>query len=530
MKGNKCPRCGERTLIKDGFTPGGKQRWACYTREGTVKTTCYTTTDPAAPTRDQGGKTKRTKQPLFKRTRGKTQVFVVTCAQNGTPRHKGFYAALEQYCEHRSAELLVIPTRYRNPTSRFSSSQENADVWDVPAGHLLNTRFKLNRNIEVLGDIKTQPTASQPLTGFEGITAGESAILGHTKLQLRTVPAPQGRLPKILSTTGACTVPNYTDSKAGKLGEFHHTLGAAVVEVRGPVFHLRQLNAEKSGSFFDLETLYGADFANGKPWTDPSIRPLSITHGDTHVRAVDPSVDRAQTELVKALRPRTRVWHDLCDGYAFNHHLVKNPFAPIERAALKASSVKDEVLASFAFLIERTPPDTMSVIVPSNHNDFLQRWLEASDWRQIGPQDREFYLETALALARQAAKGDGHQAERLNAYIYWAKKYFADRKDVKVLEYDESWMLGSIEHGMHGHHGPNGSRGTVRNLRRIGVKSNTGHSHSPEIDEGAFRSGTSSVLRMGYNIGPSSWLNSDILTYANSKRTLINYINGEWRL
>jgi hypothetical protein len=532
MSNRKCPICGEMSLTKDGFTPGGKQRWGCYKGQKKDRRSCYTTTDPSKPARNQAGTTRKpAKTPIFKRARGKAQVFVVTCAQNGTPRHKPFYAALEQYCNHRNAELLVIPTRYKNPTSRWTSSQENADTWDVPQEHLLNTRFKLNRNIEVLGDIKTQPTAVDPLTGFESITAGESAILGHTKLQLRTVAAPQGRLPKILTTTGACTVPNYTDSKAGKLGEFHHTLGAAVVEVRGGAYHLRQINASKDGSFYDLETLYGADFSGGKPWRDPASRPLSLTMGDTHVRAIDKAVEKATFEgIIPQLKPKALVWHDLCDGYAFNHHAVKNPFAPVERAALGQSSVSKEVQDSLQYLNDRTPADTLSVIVPSNHNDFLQRWIESNDWRLVGPMDREFYLETALELTRLAAKGDGHQAERLNAYIYWAKRYFEENANVRVLDYDESCMLGNIEHGMHGHHGPNGSRGSVRNLRRIGVKSNTGHSHSPEISEGAYRAGTSTVLRMGYNLGPSSWLNTHILTYANSKRTLLNIIDGEWRL
>jgi len=493
-------------------------RWAC-------KACLYNTTNPNSPVRDQGGVKARAKTPIFKRTKGYSNVFVITCAQNGTPKHADFWKALEQYCNHRSAGLFVIPIRYKNPTSRWTAAQEGADVWDVPSKYLLNTRLNLCKNLEVLGDIRTQPTASSPLDGFEAITAGESGILGHTKLQLRTVATPQGRLPKILTTTGACTVPNYTDSKAGKLGEFHHTLGAAVVEVRGNTFHLRQLNAHKSGTFYDLETFYGAG-----GHSQAAERPLSLTLGDTHVRAVDPAVERATDEMAQVLRPLNIVWHDLCDGYAFNHHLVKSPFAPIERAAIGAASIRQEVWDSFEYVLKHTPRDATGIIVPSNHNDFLQKWIEMNDWRLVPPLEREFYLETALALSRLAAKGDGFHAEKLNAFIYWAKQRFANAKNVRVLEYDESCMLGEIEHGLHGHKGPNGARGTLKNLRRIGVKTNSGHAHSPGIDEGAYRAGTSTRLRLGYNSGPSSWLNTHILTYANSKRTLINIINGEWRL
>ena len=83
---------------------------------------------------------------------------------------------------------------------------------------------------------------------------------------------------------------------------------------------------------------------------------------------------------------------------------------------------------------------------------------------------------------------------------------------------------------MHGDRGPNGARGSIKNLRRIGVKSIIGHSHSPGIDEGAYQNGTSTRLRLGYNVGPSSWLNAHTVVYANGKRSLINIIDGKWRL
>jgi hypothetical protein len=84
---------------------------------------------------------------------------------------------------------------------------------------------------------------------------------------------------------------------------------------------------------------------------------------------------------------------------------------------------------------------------------------------------------------------------------------------------------------MHGDRGPNGARGSIKNLRRIGVKSIIGHSHSPGIDEGCYQVGTStSLVPRLQQSGPSSWLNTHCLVYANGKRTLINIINGEWRL
>ena len=103
-----------------------------------------------------------------------------------------------------------------------------------------------------------------------------------------------------------------------------------------------------------------------------------------------------------------------------------------------------------------------------------------------------------------------------------------ENPDIQCLHMDESFTLGDIECGFHGHRGPNGARGTVKNLSLLGVKIITGHGHSPGIEGPHYRTGTSTVLRLEYTEGPSSWLNSHVVVYANGKRSLINIIDGEW--
>jgi hypothetical protein len=115
-------------------------------------------------------------------------------------------------------------------------------------------------------------------------------------------------------------------------------------------------------------------------------------------------------------------------------------------------------------------------------------------------------------------------------FTHWGRAYFPGESNVRFLNKDESFMLGGIELGMHGHAGPNGARGSIKNLRRIGVKSIIGHTHSPGEDEGAMQVGTSTELGAEYTRGPSGWMNTDAIVYATGKRTLINYIEGEYRL
>jgi len=90
-------------------------------------------------------------------------------------------------------------------------------------------------------------------------------------------------------------------------------------------------------------------------------------------------------------------------------------------------------------------------------------------------------------------------------------------------------MVGGIELGMHGNRGLNGSRGSIRNLRRIGVKSVIGHSHCPGIDEGCYQVGTSTRLRLDYNHGASSWLNAHGIVHADGKRQIVVIVDGNWR-
>jgi len=546
MKRPNCPNCGKE--MTHGKDTRGKHRWKCY--HGT--TYCYSTVgDPSVVKRQDGSTQRKGPPPKFKRPLD-SKIFVVTAAQNATPLHDAFWASLLQYCEFRDAELMVIPIRYKNATSRWTESQANAEWWlDRPTlpyevarpeneteeqyyarvypnrKYLWNVRKDLNKNITVLGDIKVQPTAVSPLTGFEGITHGESGILGHTKLQLKVVATPSGKYPKILTTTGACTVKNYTDTRAGKLGEFHHTLAAVVVEVDGPRFHLRQINASKDGTFYDLDYFY--DGSKRKPVQYQGLP--AIVMGDTHVEGIDPAVERATFgDIIPFFQPKTLYWHDLEDGGSVNHWAQKNPFVTGARHFAHQDSASEEFYNALAFVSERTPEGTQSRIVASNHNDWLHRWILERDWKTLSPRDRGFYLKVASKLYEQSKLLTGDDAEKLNAFILLAKEHFANVPNVKVLDYEESSVVEGVECGFHGHFGPNGSRGSAHNMRRIGVKSIIGHSHTPAIEEGCYQVGTSTKLSRGYTHGPSSWLNTHCLIYPNGKRTLLNVIDGKWRL
>ena len=104
-----------------------------------------------------------------------------------------------------------------------------------------------------MSDVKIQPTAVNPMTGMQGMSGLNSCIFGSPKVQMEMIPVLEGCKPKMMLTTGACTIKNYTDSKSGKKGEFHHTLGFVIAEIKDDdTFFIRQVTADEEGNFMDL--------------------------------------------------------------------------------------------------------------------------------------------------------------------------------------------------------------------------------------------------------------------------------------
>jgi hypothetical protein len=94
---------------------------------------------------------------------------IVTSAQNSTPVHLTFLSNLKRLESKINAKILVIPFRYKNPTSVFVN--DSKDYWDESlTPYLCEDDFELCGNLSVLGQLKSQPTAVRPLSGLEQVT------------------------------------------------------------------------------------------------------------------------------------------------------------------------------------------------------------------------------------------------------------------------------------------------------------------------------------------------------------------------
>lgn len=522
MKAPLCPKCGD-PCVKHG-NARGKQRWG---HGGQKARACsWQGTQPVFGNYKEPGIDAKTSKALHDMIRkGAGGRYLVTAAQNATAVYEPFFSSLLTYCRINNAQLIVIPYRYKNPTSYWSKAAEHDDWWTpelVP--FLLDKRVKLCKGLVLLADIKTQPTASCPLQGFETITGPDSAIIGHPKLELATVATPQSALAKLLTTTGAVTVPNYLSGKAGKKGEHHHTFGACLVEHADGLFHIRQINATRDGTFQDLNWMYTAE---GRK----SAKIEALITGDSHVEFIDPAVVGSTytnpDSIVKTLRPRYLVWHDVWDMYSRSHHHSGNPFIEYAKHHAGANNVEASLDAVFSFIDDVTPSGTKNVIVASNHPDAFSRWVREADPKK-DPVNCVFWAKTFTAMCLGSDMTPAGVAV-LDPFEWWGRRKLKSISRTKFVKRNHSFILKGVELGFHGDQGANGARGSRKSYSRIGVKSIIGHSHSPGITDGAYQVGTSSRLSLEYNTGPSSWMQAHCLLYENGKRSLIFIVKGKWR-
>lgn len=496
------------------------------TRAGRGSIYCYSTTDPTLDkSRPRNYTQDATQFPVFVNPRIATaKTLLITTAQNATPVFREGWLALVKYAKHRNAEIVVLPSRYSNPTSIWSSKAKGNMWWDdVLVKHLHNERTVLNDNLLLLADINIIPTHGTPLSGMEGYTGHMSGIVGHMRAQTLSVPTPGHKMAKLMMTTGAITKANYIPSGVGKRGEHHHILGALIVELEDKSFWMRRLNMDTRGQFIDY------DKHVSRSGVRKAKRPLGIEIGDSHVAVNDPIVDKATfgpKGIVQTLKPRRINWNDVFDGQSVNPHEAQDQFVEAALARGGRNNVEKEAAQAVEFLRARTPKWATSYLKVSNHDDFLRRWvIKHRDWTTVAIENRGFLLRMATLMESHATltpEGFPHYPSPFPWLVAEAKI-----PNVHILKPGESLVIGKYECQYHGHSGPNGARGSLRNLSRIGSKTMIAHGHGPGEHEGSMQVGHSAREGQPYTAqSPSSWLWAHGLILANGKAQLIVIVKG----
>lgn len=511
-----CPQCG-RPMTRKEKAQSGRWRYRC--RPCGNITTTNSGESQTNPGYDQDAAAERV-AALREKIKGGQRVFVITSAQDTTPKFTPFFDSLLTYCEDRGAELCIIPVHYKN-LSLYTAGQEYKKQWNPDLEqYLIDARVNLGGGVHLMGNIKVQATAVWPLGGMHAIGGSRWTIFGHPQIAMEPVETPGSKRPKRMYTTGSVTQKNYSETKEGAKADFHHVFGALVVEVdTAQRVFIRQLNADGNGHFYDFDRKYTPDGVT------TGHRPLSLTTGDEHVKFMAPTVKKATytapDSIVNTLQPEVLVRHDIIDAYSVSHHHLANPLVQYRKHHQGDNCARTELDQCVEHINETTPEFAETWIVDSNHHEHIDKWLSRAN-ANTDHQNADLILEMQAAQ-REAVRQKGDT----RAFPLYLLPRLTCR--FRILDRNTPALLKGVDHSQHGDIGAHGSRGSARALAKATHKMTIGHSHTARIVKSVYQA-ASSTGELEYYRGLGAHTNTHVLQYPSGKRSLVDVINGKWRL
>ena len=500
-----CPSCGSTDLQKKGFvyTRGDKrQGYRCKSCERRF------TTEISVRSRFDPDITLHGKR------------YVITSIQNNVAKNEEFYQALQVFCKHNRAGMIVIPTRYR-------TKGHDEITWDVEETVLFTQKASIGGLVNILPDIGVTATTDNPLAGLDVLSKGKSLIIPHNQLQMRSLPVQRDSHPVILHTTGTISLPCYSKTKVGEKADFNHSYSALFVDVYEDYFHIRVLNADRENGFYDIGTYY----------SNTGIREgdevLALILGDEHEFVQDPVVKAVtftnNDSIVAVLKPKEIIRHDILDCFTVSHHHHKDHLLQYSKFHTSKNRLEEELQDCFNYIIETTPAGCKCSIVSSNHHDHLKRWLTECNPKTEPWNAKLYHLLSFLCLQEIEKHTDIFVPDVFELYMHYLLWRSREAINIEFLSRKETYKIAGIEVSNHGDIGANGSRGSLNQYARFSDKAVIGHSHTPGINKGAYSVGCSTPKNLEYTNGPSSWMNTHCVIYPNGKRQLINIIKGHWK-
>lgn len=453
-------------------------------------------------------------------------VLLITSCQNKTLINTNQLESMVKYKEFidkefgLKAEIVVIPSRYRNPTSPKESINKQIDQWwvDEVNPYLYYSKLEFGDTI-ISADSRISPTASNPLNGYESLAFDNHLVLGHSRIHYKVLPRFRSDDFRVMCTTGFISNKNYSSSKSGDKAFIHHSYGFTVVEKdkSGKCLPPRNVKVNFDGSFTDI--LYEVT-REGVSKIESS---KALVWGDIHHAQIDRIFLKTTLSLCSKLNPNVHVLHDLFDGESINPHEEKDMFIKKLKIKEGRSDLEKEVDESIGFAKDLSLKFSKSQIyvVESNHDNFLDRHINNMSWKR-DLYNSEAYLKYALIQQTIDLREHGN--------IFGHLVNTSEPKNLKYLRGNESLRIDGYQMASHGDKGTNGSRGTINTFKKYNTKMIHAHTHTPSMIDGVTCVGVTCKLWQYYNSsGMSSWANAHSVVHNTGKNQLLVFDN-DYRL
>ena len=417
--------------------------------------------------------------------------FIVFSVQNNAQICAPAMATARMLARQLQAELLPVACSYKvdmdnDHPDDLAISCQPAPVW-------------LGGDILVLnGDVI--PTNKKPINNAKLMSGDRTlTVIPHVKQQAESLPRMKGQPERWAVATGTLCLPRYRAGRAGAEASADHVIGFTVIHNDGS---FDQVELDKDGQGF-----YRGLPINEFGFADPA-GDSALVLGDIHAEKLDEYTFADAIELAQEVAAAHIVLHDLLDFTSRNHH---NRGSGLFLASQAGRTVADDLMEAggvLAQLIDQT--DAQIVIVNSNHDRALDRWLEEADPRQ-DPVNCPLWCDLQKPRYEAALQGIKDDSIPLERALKLVCKQL-DFKRIKFLGRDESYTVHGVELGHHGDCGINGARGGYTAFERLGGCYVIGHSHSGyKNGRRVAVAGVTGSFDMGYNVGASSWSHSHIV-------------------
>ena len=481
-------------------------------------------------------------RPLPKK--GHIHRYICTSIQNNTLLHPGFnnlvaYSDWLDNLPEASCQILIGTFSYQMAAygpkavkqGTYKSSDTTDKLWFDPQAvrYIVDHSVQLAPGIIWCGEQNILPTNKNPLVSMEDYNGRASNIIPQAKIAMESVPSMQDEATKFNYATGTVTQRNYIQKRAGIIAEQSHSYGAMLVEVDDQGnWWVRQLEIGSDDEIMDIgPTGYSGVYIQAGQVTAKHVV-ASITWADFHAAGMDPKIYElgwGEGGMLDTLRCRWQFMGDVFSMRNRSPHEERDFHRTYEKHADEEDSVKQEVELTTELLDGTIRDWCYAMVVASNHDDHLKRWLNEADFRK-DPLNARYFCHLQERLLQSYDEGD----RDFNILEYALNA----SKNIRFLALDEGFVIlkevddKGIQCSIHGHKGPNGAFGTTANLTKLGRPITKGHDHKATIRGNVHSVGTC-AMREPYAKGPSSWSVTHSVTYDNAARALVTMWNGKYR-
>jgi len=453
----------------------------------------------------------------------KRKKYTLTTAQANARPHKGFKDTLDFFNETTNSEMQYCPTIGMN-----SSEKDTLMHFNLNNGEFLYDNKSYNDNIKYEPRY-VRPQAIDPVSGLAHIVGqGKSVIIGHPQIRVKHFASDEAhKYPRAVISTGAITVPNYSDKdtryaerrRLGRIAKDHHTYGAMLLGISGSKrFHFRHVRADSKGRFVDLGTLYEG---NKDPQT---VDTKCLIVPDYHNGANEQHVVDAVKGMVDEYAPLNIVLHDFLNMHSVNphgdHELIYQRM--IHTHDVGNHNLERELEEGYNELVELSEmaPQATIYVVDCNHHRFLNRWLDEGKFvKDVGNARLGFKLATAYASGKNPVlEGLRHVGGKIP-------------KNIKFTKSSQSVRIGGIEVNKHGDQGIFNKRASIKQMEQIHRKIIYGHCHTGEQYHDIYSVGTMTPRYPFYGKGaPSNSTHTVGMIDWLNKPQFVNIMDGKYKL